>query len=74
MDPDLFLTAVFVSWVMLIALLGVALMRYERRREDLAPRIDNLTEAPSRRGRLTPGQMRAGAPADRWAPGDTFSA
>jgi hypothetical protein len=73
-DPDLFLTAVFVSWVMLIALLGVALMRYERRRKDVAPRIDDLAQAPSRRGRLTAGQVRAGAPADRWAPGDTFSA
>ena len=74
MDPDLFLTAVFVSWVMLIAFLGVAVMRYERRREALALRIDNLAQAPSRRGRLTAGQVRVGTPADRWAPGDTFSA
>ena len=73
-DPDLFLTAVLVSWVMLTALLGVALMRYERRREHLAPQIDKLAQTPSRRGRFTAGQVRAGAPADRWAPGDTFSA
>jgi hypothetical protein len=72
-DPDLFITAAFVSWVLLFALLGVALMRYERRRDDAAAQLDNLAQAP-RRDRLTAGQVRAGAPADRRAPGGTFSA
>jgi hypothetical protein len=73
-DPDLFLTAAFVSWVLLFGLLGVALMRYERRRDDAVAQVDNLTQAPSRRDRLTAGQVHAGAPADRQAPGGTLSA
>jgi hypothetical protein len=73
-DPDLFITAAFVSWVLLFALLGVALIRYERRRDDSAAQVDNLARAPSEHDRLSAGQVRAGAPADWRAPGGTFSA
>jgi hypothetical protein len=73
-DPDLFITAAFVSWVLLFAFVGVALMRYERRRGDAAAQADKIAQAPSRRDRFTAGQVRAGAPADRRAPGGTSSA
>ena len=73
-DPDLFIIVAFVSWVLLFALAGVAMMRYERRRDDAAAQVDNLAQAPSRRDRLTAGQVRAGAPAERRAPGGTSSA
>jgi hypothetical protein len=73
-DPDLFIIVAFVSWALLFALAGVAMMRYERRRDDATAQVDNLAQAPSRRDRFTAGQVRAGAPAERRAPGGTSSA
>jgi hypothetical protein len=40
-DPDLFITAVFVSWALLFALVGVALVRYERRPDDAPAPVDS---------------------------------
>ena len=73
-DPDLFIIVAFVSWVLLFALVGVVLMRYERRRDDAAAQVDNLAQAPSWRDRLTASQVCAGAPADRRGPDGTSSA
>ena len=77
LDPDLFITGVFVSWVVLFALLGLALMRYERRRDDEPPLPEPLGESaagprvpaqpscapqPPARSRSTTGAPASGRP------------